>query len=67
MLLNKYEVICVIKFNVDEIGVACDTYDNGENRVQFLAGKHEEKRQLGSPKRSLENCTQMDLKEINVH
>jgi hypothetical protein len=28
-----------------------------------LAGK----RQLGSPKHSLENSTQMDLKEISVH
>jgi hypothetical protein len=49
------------KINVDEIGVVCDTYGNDENRVQFLAGKHEEKRQLGSPKPSLENIIQMDL------
>jgi hypothetical protein len=48
------------KINVIEIGVA---YGNEENRIQFLAGK----RQLGSPKHSLENSTQMDLKEISVH
>lgn len=23
------------KINVDEIGVACDTYGNDENRIQF--------------------------------
>ena len=55
------------KINVGEIGVTCDTYGNDENRLQFLAWQHEGRRQLGSPKRSLENSTKMDLKEISVH
>ena len=66
MLLKQIWGYFCHKISVDEICVACDTYGN-ENRIQFLAGKHEGKQQLGSPKRSLENSIQMDHKEISVH
>jgi len=47
MLLKQICGYLCNKINVDEIGVACDTYGNDENRIQFFAGKHEGKQQLG--------------------
>jgi hypothetical protein len=55
------------KINVDEIGVACETYGKDEKCIQVLAGTHQGKQHLGKRKHSLEDSIQMDLKEISVN
>jgi hypothetical protein len=70
LLLAKYYLGNQIKQN--EMSGSCGMYERQEKYIQIFGGETERKRQLGRPRRRMENNIKMDLQEtewgqVNLH
>jgi hypothetical protein len=52
------------EFHENEMGRACSTYGERRGVYRILMRKHEEKRQLGRPRRRWEDNIKMGLQEV---
>ena len=54
------------KIKKNEIGMACDTMEEGRGVHKVLVGKSEGKRPLGRPRHRWEDNIKMDLEEVGT-